>query len=248
MPDTEADEPSEIGPADPFPLGEYSKGDVFALGEGRVEPARPEQELDQSLARPRAAFRRGKVEFAPDSALEEAVSSEPVSEAEFPASWENTGNFVDSGLGHPNFPSKVGILSMTYRQIPYATEQGTNCAVAGNQIGSSGKLLARSGNPSAARAARGLHCRGLGALSGEPTHFAGLRHGGGAFVPPSINGEYRRTARPRWGDSHPRSSVGGPATLASAAAGAPAPQRVLLRRRLDERHLRASAIITEGLG
>ena len=70
MPDTEADEPSEIGPADPFPLGEYSKGDVFALGEGRVEPARPEQELDQSLARPRAAFRRGKVEFAPDSALE----------------------------------------------------------------------------------------------------------------------------------------------------------------------------------
>lgn len=119
---------------------------------------------------------------------------------------------------------------MTYRQIPYATEQGTNCAVAGNQIGSSGKLLARSGNPSAARAARGLHCRGLGALSGEPTHFAGLRHGGGAFVPPSINGEYRRTARPRWGDSHPRSSVGGPATLASAAAGAPAPQRVLLRR------------------
>jgi hypothetical protein len=112
---------------------------------------------------------------------------------------------------------------MTYRQIPYATEQGTNCAVAGNQIGSSGKLLARSGNPSAARAARGLHCRGLGALSGEPTHFAGLRHGGGAFVPPSINGEYRRTARPRWGDSHPR-VIGG---------GGPRPS---LRRRPAHRH------------
>jgi hypothetical protein len=28
-----------------------------------------------------------------DSPLEEAVSSEPVSEAKFPASWENTGNF-----------------------------------------------------------------------------------------------------------------------------------------------------------
>ena len=189
------------------------------------------------------------VKFAVDSLLEEAVSSEPVSEAEFPASWENTGNFVDSGLGHPNFPSKVGILSMTYRQIPYATEQGTNCAVAGNQIGSSGKLLARSGNPSAARAARGLHCRGLGALSGEPTHFAGLRHGGGAFVPPSINGEYRRTARPRWGDSHPRSSVGGgPRPSLRRRPAHRHPQRVLLRRRLDERHLRASAIITEGLG
>ena len=52
----EADEPSEIGPADTFPLGEYSKGDIFALGEGRVEPARSEQELDQSRIR----FRGGK--------------------------------------------------------------------------------------------------------------------------------------------------------------------------------------------
>ena len=36
-------------------------------------------------------------EFA-DSPVEEAVSSEPVSEAKFPASWENTGNFVRLGL------------------------------------------------------------------------------------------------------------------------------------------------------
>jgi hypothetical protein len=36
--------------------------------------------------------------FALDSPLEEAVSSEPVSEAKFPASWENTGNFVRLGL------------------------------------------------------------------------------------------------------------------------------------------------------
>jgi hypothetical protein len=35
----EADETSEIGPADTFPLGEYSKGDAFAVGECRVEPA-----------------------------------------------------------------------------------------------------------------------------------------------------------------------------------------------------------------
>ena len=32
-------------------------------------------------------------EFAPDSPLEEAVLSELVSAAKFPASWENTGNF-----------------------------------------------------------------------------------------------------------------------------------------------------------
>ena len=34
-----------------------------------------------------------KTKFAADSALEEGVSSEPVSEPKFPASWENTGNF-----------------------------------------------------------------------------------------------------------------------------------------------------------
>ena len=37
----EADESSEIGPADPFPLGECRKGNAFAFGECRVEPARP---------------------------------------------------------------------------------------------------------------------------------------------------------------------------------------------------------------
>jgi hypothetical protein len=34
-----------------------------------------------------------------DSLLEEAVSSEPVSgNPKFPASWENTGKFIDFGL------------------------------------------------------------------------------------------------------------------------------------------------------
>ena len=33
-----------------------------------------------------------------DSPLEEGVTSELVSEAKFPASWENTGNFVRLGL------------------------------------------------------------------------------------------------------------------------------------------------------
>jgi hypothetical protein len=35
-----------------------------------------------------------EIEFAQDSPLEEAVTSEPVSEAKFPVSWENTGNFA----------------------------------------------------------------------------------------------------------------------------------------------------------
>ena len=47
----EADEPREIGPADPFPLGEYSKRNAFALGECRVEPARSEEQPDQSRVR-----------------------------------------------------------------------------------------------------------------------------------------------------------------------------------------------------
>ena len=44
----EADEPREIRPADPFPVGECGKRNTFALGECRVEPARPEEQLDQS--------------------------------------------------------------------------------------------------------------------------------------------------------------------------------------------------------
>jgi hypothetical protein len=72
-------------------------------------------------------------QFVGDSPLEEGVTSEPVSEApKFPASRENTGNFIDFGspigIIHPKEPSK----SMPYRQIPYATEQGIKWAAAGN--------------------------------------------------------------------------------------------------------------------
>jgi hypothetical protein len=47
----EADEPREIGPADPFPLSECGKRNTFALGECRVEPACPEggRETDSLL-------------------------------------------------------------------------------------------------------------------------------------------------------------------------------------------------------
>ena len=52
----EADEAGEVGPANTLPLGECSKGDAFGLGECRVEPARPDQQLYQS----RIGFRGDK--------------------------------------------------------------------------------------------------------------------------------------------------------------------------------------------
>ena len=66
-----------------------------------------------------------------DSSLEEAVRSELVSEGYFPASWENTGKFVDSGLSHPNFQSKALVDQRLTVRIPCEMEQGNNCALAG---------------------------------------------------------------------------------------------------------------------
>ena len=58
----ETDEAGEVGSADTFPLGECSKGDGFALGERRVEPARPEKQLYQSRIRFRGGKRIGAVD------------------------------------------------------------------------------------------------------------------------------------------------------------------------------------------
>jgi hypothetical protein len=71
-------------------------------------------------------------EFAPDSPLEEAVLSELVSEAKFPASWENTGNFVRLGLRVRLLARNPGPNSMAYDPIPYASEQGIYFGLAGN--------------------------------------------------------------------------------------------------------------------
>ena len=60
-----------------------------------------------------------------DSLLEGGVSCELVSEnAKFPASRENTGNFIDSGLGGASMMAKKAINSVSYEPIPYAPEQG----------------------------------------------------------------------------------------------------------------------------
>ena len=73
-----------------------------------------------------------EVRFAVDSPLEGAVSSEPVSEAKFPASWENAGNFIDSELDGASTRAKKIIKSVPYGPIPYASEQGIFCGLAGN--------------------------------------------------------------------------------------------------------------------
>jgi hypothetical protein len=61
----------------------------------------------------------GKVDQGGDVRRRAAVSSEPVS-GKFPASWENTGNFIDFGTGYPNLSSKQALQSIAYEQIPYS--------------------------------------------------------------------------------------------------------------------------------
>jgi hypothetical protein len=63
-----------------------------------------------------------EVRFARDSPVEGGVSCELVSEnAKFPASRENTGNFIDSGLGGASEAAKKGMKSVSYGPIPYAS-------------------------------------------------------------------------------------------------------------------------------
>src|SRR6202011_1055741 len=62
-----------------------------------------------------------KVAFASDWPVEEGVTSEPVSGPAFPASWENTGNFVDSkAQRHVDRGKKVS-ESVSYGPFPYAS-------------------------------------------------------------------------------------------------------------------------------
>ena len=57
-----------------------------------------------------------------NSLLEGGVSCELVSEnAKFPASRENTGKFIDSGLGGASEAAKKVMKSVSYGPIPYAS-------------------------------------------------------------------------------------------------------------------------------
>jgi hypothetical protein len=57
-------------------------------------------------------------EFVPDSPLEEGVTSELVSEAQFPASREFTGNFIESGLGSASTAAKKALNQNLTGQFP----------------------------------------------------------------------------------------------------------------------------------
>jgi hypothetical protein len=52
--------------------------------------------------------------------------------AEFPASREFTGNFIDSRLRSGSTAAKKGATPDAYEAIPYASEQGFFCGLAGN--------------------------------------------------------------------------------------------------------------------
>ena len=97
--------------------------------------------------------------FAHDSPLEEAVSSEPVSEAKFPASREFTGNFIESGLRGASTAAKTRVKPDPYGPIPYASEQGIFYGLAGNLNRRSGKFPPSSGNPALVRYLGHFDCR-----------------------------------------------------------------------------------------
>jgi hypothetical protein len=59
-------------------------------------------------------------------------------EAKFPVSRENTGNFLDSGLGNALTEAKKVIISVLYGPIPYASEQGIFCGLQGIKSGEQG--------------------------------------------------------------------------------------------------------------
>src|SRR5690242_16233053 len=100
-----------------------------AAVETSIGPAHYPAECTQSDAflQPSLRARNGRANsdsFA-DSPLEEAVSSELVSDArKFPASREFTGNFIESGLRGAPTAAKTGIKSEAYGTIPYAFRTG----------------------------------------------------------------------------------------------------------------------------
>jgi len=70
--------------------------------------------------------------FVADSPLEERVSSEPVSEAQFPGNWEKYRDFYRRGLRIRLSARNPEPNSIIYDPIPYASEQGIYFCLAGN--------------------------------------------------------------------------------------------------------------------
>src|ERR1700745_945961 len=55
------------------------------------------------------------------------IERTPSLKPKFPASRENTGNFIDSVLGRASTVEKTSVISIFYGPIPYASEQGIFC-------------------------------------------------------------------------------------------------------------------------
>jgi hypothetical protein len=94
---------------------------------GPAALCRPHRERRRAHPRGKPGFltHEGRLLRETDSPLEGGVSCELVSEiAKFPASWENTGNFADSGLSGAWEAAKKDTKSVSYAPIPYASEQG----------------------------------------------------------------------------------------------------------------------------
>jgi hypothetical protein len=124
-------------PRAPLALQSLSEGFQRHVGHAVCLPQDAAQSLlachrDDHAARADQTCAPGKERFVADSPLEEPVTSEPVSETEFPASWENTGNFVRQGLRVQLFVRNPSLNSMPYAPIPYASEQGIYFGLAGN--------------------------------------------------------------------------------------------------------------------
>src|SRR6266404_3908729 len=133
----EADDPSEVRPAHAFAFGKRSKGEAGAVAEGRVKPARPDQQLDQSPI----GFRRDKricpVDQHPN--LPPGAANPPGPPfAGATTSFPDEESAMDVTPVSPGFLSGIRALDLTQ------FEAGTTCTEA----------LARVGNPKGGEAGR----------------------------------------------------------------------------------------------
>src|SRR5215813_5287162 len=90
---------------------------------------------------------RRKAEVRPTLRWRGQSRANPSLTSKFPASRENAGNFVDSGVNGASKVAKKAAKSVFYELIPDAPEQGIFGARAGNLIGRSGNFSPRSGTP-----------------------------------------------------------------------------------------------------
>ena len=111
----------------------------------------------------------------------ESGANSSLKRPKFPASRENTGNFIDSRLGSASTAAKKRIKPESYGPIPCAREQGIFCGLAGN-------LNRQSGNPRIPLVAifadrsdppeRSRCCKSLVELVGANDRRSELRDGG----------------------------------------------------------------------